>query len=326
MDMDIFDQTQYCIDKTKKKNIHKFGEESNNGILSVVPSKLKFNFDFGNFKVQEKTVEITNFFVKPCPIRFLPMETHYFRFKDIYQRTWLNPGSVFKMNILFIPDENRDYNDTLKILYYNDQTTQIKIYAEMATKFSFPTIVNFGHVPLGRTVCYNIPIHSHAEKDFSFTIIPFNGGSCVDVYPRWGHIKSKQNPTIIAIIYRPLRYISMNFEIRIFISDLCKSPHIINFYAYTRPGLLREKLGTIEAKIKSKIQQKNISTTFCKGAKPISVKKNKPKYLKESTMKFTSSEKLLLKQCYFPLYTLHAVNCILNLKIRKLFNEYELKG
>lgn len=55
------------------------------------------------------------------------------------------------MNILFIPDENRDYNDTLKILYYNDQTTQIKIYAEMATKFSFPTIVNFGQVPLGRT-------------------------------------------------------------------------------------------------------------------------------------------------------------------------------
>ncbi|XP_033301994.1 cilia- and flagella-associated protein 221-like [Bombus bifarius] len=239
MDMDIFDQTQYCIDKTKKKNIHKFEEESNNGILSVVPSKLKFNFDFGNFKVQEKTVEITNFFVKPCPIRFLPLETHYFRFKDIYQRTWLNPGSVFKMNILFIPDENRDYNDTLKILYYNDQTTQIKIYAEMTTKFSFPAIVNFGHVPLGRTVCYKIPIHSHAEKDFSFTIIPFNGGSCVDVYPRWGHIKSKQNPAIIAIIYRPLRYISMNFEIRIFISDLCKSPHIINFYAYTRPGLLR---------------------------------------------------------------------------------------
>lgn len=90
--------------------------------------------------------------------------------------------------------------------------------------------------------------------------------------------------------------------------------------------MIREKLETIEAKIENKIQQKNISTTFCKGAKPISVKKNKPKYLKESAMKFTSSEKLLLKQCYFPLYTLHAVNCILNLKIRKLFNEYELKG
>lgn len=41
------------------------------------------------------------------------------------------------------------------------------------------------------------------------------------------------------VIYKPLRYISMNFQIRIFISDLYKTPYVINFYAYTRPGLLR---------------------------------------------------------------------------------------
>ncbi|KAF3426825.1 hypothetical protein E2986_10772 [Frieseomelitta varia] len=239
MDMNTFDQKRYCIEKIREKNVHKFEEELINGSLNAVPSTLKFTFDSGNFKIQEKKIEIMNCFLKPCPIRFLPLETDYFRFKNVYQRAWLKPGSVFKLNILFIPDEDRDYNDILKICYFNDQTMQIKIYAEMTIKFSFPAVVNFGNVPLGRTVSYKIPIHSHAEKDFSFAIILFNGGSCVDVYPQRGHVKSKQKPVTIVVIYRPLRYISMNFQIRIFISDLCKAPHIINFYAYTRPGLLR---------------------------------------------------------------------------------------
>lgn len=55
------------------------------------------------------------------------------------------------MNILFMPDEYRDYNDILKIRYFDDQTIQIKVYAKIMTKFFFPTTVNFGDVPLGRT-------------------------------------------------------------------------------------------------------------------------------------------------------------------------------
>lgn len=54
-----------------------------------------------------------------------------------------------------------------------------------------------------------------------------------------GHVKPNQEPLIIMVIYRPLQYISLNFQIQIFITNLCKTPYIINFYAYTRPGILR---------------------------------------------------------------------------------------
>ena len=92
--------------------------------------------------------------------------------------------------------------------------------------------------------------------------------------------------------------------------------------------MIREILENAEIKVKSKMQRKQIGTTFCKEMKPISVKKDESKYcLRESTAKYTSFEKLLLKQCsHFPLYTPHAVNCILNSKIQRSFSEYELKG
>ena len=85
MDMNTFDQKRYCIEKIREKNVHEFEEESTNGSLNAVPSTLKFTFDSGNFKIQEKKVEIMNCFLKPCPIRFSPLETDYFRFKNVYQ-------------------------------------------------------------------------------------------------------------------------------------------------------------------------------------------------------------------------------------------------
>ncbi|XP_029037690.2 cilia- and flagella-associated protein 221-like [Osmia bicornis bicornis] len=226
------------INKYEKRDKN-FENNSKKIFLSVVPSRLKFTFDSDNFKVQEKIIEITNYFPKPCPILLIPLESQYFRIANVFQRQWLNPGSVLKINILFIPDENRDYNDVLKIRYFNNQLMEIKIFAKIVTIFSFPSTVSFGNVPLDQPVCYKIPIRSHSKKEFSFVIWPSKENSCVDIYPRWGRVKANQEPLIIMIIYRPLRYISMHFQIRIFISDLCKTPHIINFYAYTRPGLLR---------------------------------------------------------------------------------------
>ncbi|CAD1475815.1 unnamed protein product [Heterotrigona itama] len=92
--------------------------------------------------------------------------------------------------------------------------------------------------------------------------------------------------------------------------------------------MIREILENVEIKVKSKMQRRKIGTSFSKEVKPISVKEDKSKYcLRESTAKRTSFEKLLLKRCsHFTLYTPHAVNCILNLKIRKSISEHELKG
>lgn len=85
MDIDIFNETQYCIDKIKKKYVDKFKIELENGTLNIIPSKLKFTFDSDNFKIQEKTIEIANYFSKSCPIQFLPLETQYFKIKNISQ-------------------------------------------------------------------------------------------------------------------------------------------------------------------------------------------------------------------------------------------------
>ena len=100
--MDTFDQTQYCIKKIREKNIHKFEEESTNGSLNAVPSTLKFTFDSGNFKIQEKKIEIMNYFLKPCPIRFLSLETDYFRFKNVYQVNKKNYTCIILCLILYV--------------------------------------------------------------------------------------------------------------------------------------------------------------------------------------------------------------------------------
>ncbi|XP_053972616.1 cilia- and flagella-associated protein 221-like [Hylaeus volcanicus] len=325
MDVDAIDRSECLANKKVLDNIE---EDSKHGSLSVAPSNLKFTFYSGNLEVQEKTIEITNYFSKPCPIQLLPLKTHYFQIRTASQRRWLSPGSSFKIHIFFTPDEERNYNDILKIHYFNNQQLQIKITAEITTRFSFPTNVNFGAVPLGRAACYEIPIYSHAKKKISFAIMPSKEDSCVDIYPRWGHIIPGQEPLIIMVIYRPFRYISFNFQIRIFITDLCKVPHIINFYAYTRPGILRETLENIESKTKNKVKPAKTDAISRKKVTPISVNQNTPKACAEkSTVKMSSCEESLLKKCsYFPLYALHAVNCIMNSKTLKSHGEHELKG
>lgn len=91
--------------------------------------------------------------------------------------------------------------------------------------------------------------------------------------------------------------------------------------------MIRETLENVKLKMKSKTYKKKIDTNIYKEIKPTPIKMDKPKYyLNNSSIKY-NFENILLKQCaYFPSNTLHAVNCILNLKIRKSYNKYELKG
>ncbi|XP_043264918.1 cilia- and flagella-associated protein 221-like [Colletes gigas] len=327
MDVDVIDRSQCLINKKALGNIE---EDARIHFLSVTPPNLTFTFNCGNLKVQKKTIEITNYFPKSCPIQPLPLETHYFRMQTITQGRWLTPGSIFKLNILFIPDEARDYNDVLNIRYFNNRLLEIKITAKATTDFSFPTNVNFGVVPLGRPVCYKMPIYSHSKKQFSFAILPCKEDPCVDIYPRWGHVKPGQEPLIIMVIYRPLRYISLNFQIRIFITDLCKIPYVINFYAYTRPGVLRETLENVEPEMKSKARpiQRKVSAIARKKMKPISLDQPTLKSCAiKPDMELSSFDESLLKECgYLPLYTQHAVNCIMNSKSRKPFGEHDLRG
>ncbi|XP_076634721.1 cilia- and flagella-associated protein 221-like [Colletes latitarsis] len=325
MDVDVTDRSQCLINKKALDDIE---EDAKTHFLSVTPPNIQFTFNCGNFKVQRKIIEITNYFSKSCPIQPLPLETHYFRMQTISQGRWLNPGSIYKLNILFAPDEARDYNDVLKIRYFNNRLLEIKITAKVTTDFSFPTNVDFGVVPLGQAVCYKIPIYSHSKKQFSFAILPCKEDPCVDIYPRWGHVKPSQEPLIIMVIYRPLRYISLNFQIRIFITDLCKIPYVINFYAYTRPGVLRETLENVEPELKSKAQPVKVSTIARKKMKPISLDQPTSKSCAiRPDMEFSSFDESLLKECgYFPLYTQHAVNCIMNSKSRKPYGKHDLKG
>ncbi|CAL7941311.1 unnamed protein product [Xylocopa violacea] len=92
--------------------------------------------------------------------------------------------------------------------------------------------------------------------------------------------------------------------------------------------MLRESLENVKSEMKSQAVQKVIDGKSFKKVKSIFVEKNKSKLCpEESNSKCTHYESSLLKQCgYLPLYALHTVNCILNSKFRRLYNEYELKG
>ena len=54
-----------------------------------------------------------------------------------------------------------------------------------------------------------------------------------------GSLKPGQDPIIIIVEYQALRYITATFQIQLFIPEICKSPFLINFTAYTYPGLER---------------------------------------------------------------------------------------
>lgn len=82
--------------------------------------------------------------------------------------------------------------------------------------------------------------------------------------------------------------------------------------------------------MKNKTQPEKFGTMSRKKIKPIFQVQTTPKSkfsAKISGTEFSSYEEILLKECgYFSLYALHAVNCILNSKIRKSYNEHDLKG
>nr|XP_033336531.1 uncharacterized protein LOC117226378 isoform X3 [Megalopta genalis] len=268
---DVIDSSQCLRPKAKVK------DTSKSGFLIASPSNLNFTFSSRNLKVREKTLKITNYFSKSCPIQPLPIKTPYFRFGSAPQTRWLTPGSVHEINIQFIPDEPRNYNDVLKIRYFDNRILIVQITGNVRTGFCFPANINFGNVPLGKA---------------------------------------------------PLRYISMDFQIRIFITDLCKTPYIINFSAYTRPGLLREVLENIEPESKNRKQPLKIGAITRKKAKATSkeIIISKP-CTEQPIIEYKSVEETLLKECgYFPLYALHTVNCMLISKSRAPCNEYELKG
>lgn len=92
--------------------------------------------------------------------------------------------------------------------------------------------------------------------------------------------------------------------------------------------LFREALENIEPEIKNKTRLAKVDTISRRKIKSVSPEKSVSKSItKKSAMTCTNSEEVLTKPCsYFPVYTLHAVNCILNLKIRKSYGEHELKG
>ncbi|XP_078034080.1 uncharacterized protein LOC144468471 [Augochlora pura] len=318
----VIDSSQCLRSKAKVK------DTSRNGFLNVSPANLNFTFNFRNLKVQEKTLKITNYFSKSCPIQPLPIITPYFRFGSAPQTRWLTPGSVHKINIQFIPDEPRNYNDVLKIRYFDDRILIVQITGNVRTGFCFPANINFGYVPLGKAACYEIPICSQSKEQFSFTVLPSKEDPCIDIYPRWGRVRANQKPVIIMVIYRPLRYISMNFQIRIFITDLCKTPYIINFSAYTRPGLLREVLENVKPESKNRKQVSKVGAKTRKKAKATSQEIITSKSCAEQPiMEYKGVEERLLKECgYFPLHALHTVNCVLISKPRTLSNEHELKG
>nr|XP_033336530.1 uncharacterized protein LOC117226378 isoform X2 [Megalopta genalis] len=318
---DVIDSSQCLRPKAKVK------DTSKSGFLIASPSNLNFTFSSRNLKVREKTLKITNYFSKSCPIQPLPIKTPYFRFGSAPQTRWLTPGSVHEINIQFIPDEPRNYNDVLKIRYFDNRILIVQITGNVRTGFCFPANINFGNVPLGKAACYEIPICSQSKEQFSFTILPSKEDPCVDIYPRWGRVRPDQKPLIVMVIYRPLRYISMDFQIRIFITDLCKTPYIINFSAYTRPGLLREVLENIEPESKNRKQPLKIGAITRKKAKATSkeIIISKP-CTEQPIIEYKSVEETLLKECgYFPLYALHTVNCMLISKSRAPCNEYELK-
>lgn len=77
MDADADDPSQWLMNR---KKISSYPEEnSKNAFLSVAPPSLKFTFSAGNLKVQEKPIEITNYFSKLCPVQAFPLESNHFR-------------------------------------------------------------------------------------------------------------------------------------------------------------------------------------------------------------------------------------------------------
>lgn len=92
--------------------------------------------------------------------------------------------------------------------------------------------------------------------------------------------------------------------------------------------IFSESIENIKSEMKRNEEGKKIGALSCREVKAIFRKRDKLKpHIKESTTKYTDFGKNLLQKCgHIPLYSLHAINCILNSKIQRSFDEYELNG
>ncbi|XP_033225708.1 cilia- and flagella-associated protein 221-like isoform X2 [Belonocnema kinseyi] len=282
-------------------------------------------------KTQQKIVQITNYSSKPCPLLISPPGTCYFKITSKTLKEWLNPGYSFELKIRFIPDEIRHYHDSIKIQEFEKRYSILKLSAAPSCEINYPKTVDFGKVPLAATVSYKIPIHSDPMKKISFAVFPLSEiQCCLHIYPLYGSLKPGQNPIFLNVEYQALRYITATFQIQLFIPEICKSPFLINFIAYTYPGLQREKLEeVIEVPLENQKEPKktnSVSEPIKLENKITSTSLHFSQQKKEKKKIQNYEYKLFKKLGKIPAFSLHGVNLIMNARLKKVHDEFELRG
>ncbi|XP_047363339.1 uncharacterized protein LOC124954426 isoform X2 [Vespa velutina] len=224
------------------------------------------------------------------------------------------------LNIVY---ESSNIND-VKTRCLNEKNVTTQIFTNSTFKPIFLEKVNFGNVPLGNTVHHLILIHSAPNKKVSFVVLPFTKNPCIDIYPLEGNVKPDCKPAEIMIIYRPLSYITLNFELQIYIPELSKT-HVVTFYAHTKPRLKRNlhentyrHKKCIETKI-NKLTKK----------KPILLKKIYPTLENKQRIDtiykgYKQYEKRSLKWSY-KIHMMQVVNHIYDKYYENFCNEHELR-
>ncbi|KAF7411590.1 hypothetical protein HZH66_000486 [Vespula vulgaris] len=228
----------------------------------------------------------------------------------------------FNMN-LNIVCESPNIND-IKTKCSNEQSLTTEIFVNSTFKSIFRKKVNFGNIPLGYMVHHIILIHPIPNKKISYVVLPFIKNSCIDIYPLEGNIRPDCKPAEIMVIYRPLRYITLNFELQIYIPELCKT-QVITFYADTKPRLqrnLHEDIYRHKKYIETKINKLT-------KRKPILLKKTFPtlKYkLRTDTCKEHPQYKKKSLEWSYKFHMMQAVNQIYDKYYENFHDEHELRG
>ncbi|XP_015602810.1 cilia- and flagella-associated protein 221 [Cephus cinctus] len=299
-----------------------YKDSSKNDFIKVIPDELIFTFDTLYPQKQQKYLKILNIGLKPYPVQVLPPDTSYFKVSNS-STVWISPGLSLNLRVIFYPKDVREYNDVLRLRCLYNQNLFIKILAKPETLLNFPTRVNFGKVLLGTVVSYKLPIHSFPSKKFSFAILILSDEPSVTVNPLQGHLCPGQDPVIVQINYKALRYVTITFDLQIYIPEICKSPFVINFIAYTWPELqVKDTHKPVEEFTKIEVvKESDYTEKTIRKAKILSPK------VEFSMKKELSYEDLLLKQLgQIPLYSLHGVNCILNYNLIQTHTVDELRG
>lgn len=220
--------------------------ESSADVISLEPQEIKLEYEFNSAEPAMTYFIIRNVHTIPLRVNVLAPETKFFQIS--YKETsWLFPGLTMKVQVTFFSKEARHYTDRIRINCL-DRTReynfvfQLNVSPASTAICEFPSIINWGVIPINKSVSYILTIKALEECDVMFLISVLNCDSDFTIAPKQGVVTKHDKKVHVRVTYTPTRYVISTFHVHVHIPIISETPFLIKFKAECKPDCPQMRL------------------------------------------------------------------------------------